>query len=495
MAVLGQVWNDPALAPRDQILAYARKVLAEFAGTDVWDAAKQLRAASAHTANEYAGRFLLELLQNAHDTHPPEEFDGKITIIIDADEGEHGVAYVANAGTPFTLKSMSGLCKLARSPKPVGQGIGHKGVGFRSILQVCSRPEIYSADPAGPLGNLDGYTFRFAHDRDLLTLAGGDVALAQRANDEFPPFQLPFPADTIPEAVRELANAGHVTVVRLPLDSREARAEALAQAANLASSDVPVLLFLERIASLTIDCRGETDTADLALPRDQILTRHRKPLRNVDASQVSVSRVDLGDLGVYVVSSARVDAARLKDSVHDAQQANRMSAEWDDWDVAVVSLAVPVEGEVTGRMFTFLPMGDKALSTFAGHLNAPFFTKLDRTDLDAGHPLNDLLLDVAAETALTAAAALQASGIEAARRWVSDLVCWVGPHRQRLEGAADRSGLGPLVEREFIPIEVTPGHEGGWARRLAGLPTPSGCSDPRRSRRRGRRRSVAAQPL
>lgn len=457
MAVLGRDWYDAALAPSDQVLAYARKVLAEFAATDVWDPGAQLRAASAHAANEYAGQFLLELLQNAHDTHPAERHDGRITIIVDADEGAHGVVYVANAGTPFTHLSMTGLCKLARSPKQVGQGIGHKGVGFRSILPVCTRPEIYSADPAGPPGNLDGYTFRFAGHADMLTLADDDEALAHRADDEFPPFQLPVPIDTIPDAARDLAAAGHVTVVRLPLDTPEARTEALTQATKLAASDVPVLLFLERITSLTVVCRDGGTATETALTRAQHL------LGGVTAPEVSFAHVDLGALGDYTVASAPVASARLHEAVRAAQHANRMSDDWDDWDDAVVSLAVPAEGEVIGRMFTFLPMGDKAPSPFAGHLNAPFFTKLDRADLDPGHPLNDVLLDVAAETALAAATAVQASGVEAARRWVSDLVCWDGPHRERLAEAADRSGVGPLIERQFVPIEVTADHDPGWA--------------------------------
>jgi len=106
-----------ALTPHDRIVWYARKVLAEYVGTEVWAPAAQLRAASLHTAHEYAGRFLLELLQNAHDAHPRDRRNGRITIVVDADEGDYGTVYVANAGTPFTYKSMTSLCKLARSPK------------------------------------------------------------------------------------------------------------------------------------------------------------------------------------------------------------------------------------------------------------------------------------------------------------------------------------------------------------------------------------------
>ncbi|GAA1937168.1 sacsin N-terminal ATP-binding-like domain-containing protein [Amycolatopsis minnesotensis] len=457
MAALGSDSYDSASAPRDQIVAYAAKVLAEFAATDLWDPAAQLRAASAHAGNEYAGRFLLELLQNAHDAHPADKHDGRITIVIDADEGLHGVVYVANFGTPFTYETMNGLCKLACSPKEVGQGIGHKGVGFRSILPVCTRPEIYSADPAGLPGNLDGYTFRFADLADLLILAQGDETLARRADEKFPPFQLPVPIDTVPAAVRKLVSAGHVTIIRLPLDSSEARMAALAQATNLIGGDVPTLLFLERITALTIVRHEDGDSVETSL------TRTQQTFSAITAPDMSFTQVNLGELGDYTIASIAVPATRLCEAVQDARHGNKLSAAWDTWDEAVVSLAVPTDGEVTGRMFTFLPMGNKASSPFAGHLNAPFFTKIDRADLDPSHPLNNLLLDVAAETALTAAAVLQASGLTAARRWVSDLMCWDDPHTDRLARAADRTGSGPLAERRLVPIEVTADHPLGWA--------------------------------
>ena len=54
----------------------------------------------------------------------------------------------------------------------------------------------------------------------------------------------------------------------MPLDTPEARTEALAQAVKLAASDVPVLLFLERISSLTVVCRDSgTVTAGMKVTR------------------------------------------------------------------------------------------------------------------------------------------------------------------------------------------------------------------------------------
>ena len=410
--------NDLAGSPRDQILWYAEKVLDEYSHTEVWDPAGQLRSASLHAAHEYAGRFLLELLQNAHDAHPRDRSDGRITIVVDADEGDHGTVYVANAGTPFTYEWMTKLCKFAQSPKVIGEGIGYKGVGFRSVLPVCEWPEIFSADPDGPQGNLDGYSFRFARYSDLLTLANDDEEVARRAHDNFPPFQLPFPVETVPNAVRELAARGHVTVVRLPLEGPSGQASALSLLNDLAGSDVPVLLFLDRIESLTLIRRQDGEI------HEDVLTRSEEKLSGITTSPGDgcLALVQLGDLGKWVVASASVVPDRLQEAVQAALDEHLLTEKWSDWADADVSVAVPFDSAVNGRIFTFLPMGEEARSPFPGHLNAPFFTKLDRANLDPAHPLNGLLLTVAAEVAVTAADALRSAPVSAARRWVSDLV-------------------------------------------------------------------------
>src|SRR4051812_27325221 len=119
-----------------QVRGYAQAVLAEWQATSIWQPAQQLRAVSLRAAEEYAGRFLLELLQNAHDAHPAAGRDGTCSLLLDEDEDEHGVLYVANGGDGFVWDRVTAICKLALSPKVVGEGIGNKGVGFRSVLQI-----------------------------------------------------------------------------------------------------------------------------------------------------------------------------------------------------------------------------------------------------------------------------------------------------------------------------------------------------------------------
>ena len=87
-------------------------------------------------AVDYAGRFLYELVQNAYDAQPREATAGRIHVLLDPDAGEHGVLYVANTGTPFDADDFRAICEIAQSSKRPGQGIGNKGLGFRSVLAI-----------------------------------------------------------------------------------------------------------------------------------------------------------------------------------------------------------------------------------------------------------------------------------------------------------------------------------------------------------------------
>jgi hypothetical protein len=87
-------------------------------------------------ARDYAGRFVTELIQNAHDAHDPKRTDGEIDIVFDPREGSSGTLYVTNKGRPFNYGDLSSISVLAKSSKHPGQGIGNKGVGFKSVFLV-----------------------------------------------------------------------------------------------------------------------------------------------------------------------------------------------------------------------------------------------------------------------------------------------------------------------------------------------------------------------
>ncbi|MFF1897215.1 hypothetical protein [Streptomyces sp. NPDC058206] len=62
---------------------------------------------------------------------------------------------------------------------------------------------------------------------------------------------------------------------------------------------------------------------------------------------------------------------------------------------AVTEIAVAAVPSSPGGVYTFLPLGDDLTPPLVGHLNAPFYTKSDRTGYDREHPLNTMLRDAA----------------------------------------------------------------------------------------------------
>lgn len=227
------------------------------AGED-WRFAESLKSISEDTAQEYEGRAVLELVQNGHDALGQDE-RGRIAVVLDLTE-EPGALYVANEGRPFTDDNFRAITEFALSDKGASEGIGNKGLGFRSVLQLTDWPEIYSrSGPGSP--TFDGYCFRFAAEQDLAPLID-DPTLLRRVVDQVSPLALPVPALPQGEVLDDLREQGYSTVVRLPLQSGHAAAAAREQIARLAADDAPLLLFLDRVRALTAEVLHRDRGAD-----------------------------------------------------------------------------------------------------------------------------------------------------------------------------------------------------------------------------------------
>lgn len=144
---------NPGSSPSAVPSAYAQIIqarfydeLAAFSGTrGKSEIYASLRAVTEYIANEYGNRFLVELIQNGHDAHVSNDAPGEIRCRFVANEGDYGTLYVANQGHPFGECDFKAICQFARSSKRPGESIGNKGIGFRSVLQICQYPEVYSA--------------------------------------------------------------------------------------------------------------------------------------------------------------------------------------------------------------------------------------------------------------------------------------------------------------------------------------------------------------
>ena len=129
---------------------------------------------------EYEDRFLYELIQNAYDAHPADA-EGQIAILLDELEEDHGVLYVANGGEPFDLDNFEAICELAQSNKPPDQAIGNKGVGFKSVLQVCTWPEVFSRAKSES-STFDGFCFESVVPRATRGFATGTTTWPKRCD-------------------------------------------------------------------------------------------------------------------------------------------------------------------------------------------------------------------------------------------------------------------------------------------------------------------------
>jgi hypothetical protein len=121
-----------------------RTVWAHLNTRDDADFAPSVKSMIEQTQREYSGRFLFELIQNAYDRQSRDSVAGRVAIILVEDEHDHGTLYVANTGTGFSASDVRRIGSLGLSDKQVGEGIGNKGIGFKSVLQVCTTPEVYS---------------------------------------------------------------------------------------------------------------------------------------------------------------------------------------------------------------------------------------------------------------------------------------------------------------------------------------------------------------
>ena len=79
------------------------------------------------------GHFLVELLQNAEDAGASR---WQVDIRPDA-------VHVSHDGLPFDLKDVVGVLSIGQTTKAREQ-IGFFGVGFKSVYEICERPQVYS---------------------------------------------------------------------------------------------------------------------------------------------------------------------------------------------------------------------------------------------------------------------------------------------------------------------------------------------------------------
>ncbi|MGI9017153.1 MAG: sacsin N-terminal ATP-binding-like domain-containing protein [Euzebya sp.] len=225
---------------------------------------------------EYHGRFLIELLQNAADAwrEDPRSDSGaggaRVRIVLT----EEPALLVANEGAPISAETVIGsLGHIGASTKAEGEAIGHKGIGFKSVLEISHAPEIFSGlqSPSEPLAVAFDPVAAAAAIRDASPqwdahLAGVDNIDAGDPLAGVPTLRYPTWIEDLPAEVQALSDDRFDTVIRLPLvpqsDGDLATTISDVRDAIAAVSD-EILLLLDSFGEIRMEDRAAATTTTI----------------------------------------------------------------------------------------------------------------------------------------------------------------------------------------------------------------------------------------
>ncbi|WPB86385.1 ATP-binding protein [Sediminicoccus rosea] len=431
---------------------------AHHRGLKVYESLKSLNDV---IGTQYGERVLYELLQNAHDAHALDE-KGEIAVRLVIHNDATGELLVANRGRPFSASNLDSIRNIGTSDKKIGEGIGNKGLGFRSVEALTDDVRIFSAASEQTSSRFDGFCFRFATISEIaarLREIGADAAKAETVAANVPRYLVPVVVEEQSEEVLRLAQRGYATVVCLPLTSARAVDLARKQVAAVLEEAAPLQLFLDRLASL-----------DVAVVTSGQLTQRKRLSRHVEAVPASglppnfrMEKVTLDARNAFLIVRQTLPKDAVLSAVRDSIPAAPPLKRWLDWKGdAVVSVAVPLGPTPLAqpRCFNFLPMDKQAVSPMAGHIDAPFFADIDRRSIKPDLALNRFLLQSVAVTAATAAIAIVDHDMPLPANAVIDLTAWSGPHMHKVIAAFQALGR-PLSTAAVWPL--TSGGSKRWA--------------------------------
>jgi hypothetical protein len=441
---------DPARIIRDHFIRELRSFVDELVGgTNKY---RQLYSLSEQIPHDYHDRFLVELIQNANDASEPGR---EVRIVLE--EGSDDVEsrlYVANRGRPFSESNFTAICGLGVSDKDPEKAIGNKGLGFRSVLQVCAVPRVWSDHPLRGERSEDrfnGFCFEFTPlvREDIVAVLTEEIASSDPGIVEHPvlermgfhgtlieepirlerlrdrvargalsvedeagylsPYSFPLAiteADASP-IVHELKRAGFVTVIELAL-----LAAADVEAAKRAIGEISAeyLLFSTNLSRITVEHRhpAGSDLSRRFEKRAIQETEHRRAVPPAPLSSVEIVSLPAAS-DRALESNTSGEAAISQDWFHESRiwwlhngelqgeelraAAAKLPHRWHE--VTSISVTVAIERHTLeppeGRFAIFLPTHKKTGSPV--WVNAPFYGNLARTEIALGEPYNELIFN------------------------------------------------------------------------------------------------------
>jgi hypothetical protein len=206
----------------------------------------------AQISSDYRGRLVYELLQNADDA-----MSGQATqqdrVVFRLTETE---LWVGNSGRPLDEADVKGLCGIGASSKAdvVGRrraSIGHRGMGFKSVLEITGAPEVFS----------DAYAFRMSAEFAQAAVDRLMDELGSTRPTRVPVMRFPSSLDVVPDYWHELRQRGIRTLFRFPLRSDLTDEQRSLLAERLLQLPVTTILFLKHLerVEVTVETSGRSE--------------------------------------------------------------------------------------------------------------------------------------------------------------------------------------------------------------------------------------------
>ena len=303
-------------------------------------------------ATNYRGRLIYELLQNADDAMAGSG-RGSDRIVFRLTETD---LWVGNSGRPLTEADVEGLCGIGASTKgnatgPRRASIGHKGMGFKSILEITSQPHAISED----------YAFRLGADIAYRGIADLFKEMDEPAPRKAPAMRFPFELEARPQSWADLNASGIRTLFRFPLREDLSAEVRSTLAEQLLGFPVTAILFLKHLERVDIEVAlgGSQRTKTWRLSREQQTQAGWQKCPGLAESglyRVAIAS-DFADVSFLLAHNADVEIGR--------NRGGSTSQVWEGIELSEVSLAAqidegrPVAIEPAWRVLhVFLPTGE-----------------------------------------------------------------------------------------------------------------------------------------
>lgn len=347
----------------------------------------------AQVASDYRGRLVYELLQNADDAMSEQStHDDRVTFLVTDDE-----LWVANTGRTLDDADVQGLCGLGASSKMTAGGrrrasIGHKGLGFKSVLEITLEPAALS----------ERYAFRLGRGVARPLVDGLWAELGRPIPRHVPAMRFPERIEQAPARWETFRSEGFHTAFCFPFHDRFAREHRYELAELLLTLPVTTVLFLKHLENI----RVVVDQSARQVTREWLV--ERKKWTNDEWSNCT-GLLDSGLYNVDIVTDDDEDSRSFL-VAHDADveigdhRGGLSGPAWDGVELSEASIAVLYPGrdqrpvpEEWRRFHVFLPTHEP--STYPMLVNAAFATDLSRQQVRVSpdrHDYNSHLLHRAA---------------------------------------------------------------------------------------------------